>query len=153
LVHFFWIISSDPKSAQNSGLFDTHIDLFRGITFFTFRRVFCDFLTRKYEIRITKDENLEKVFTIWVLEFQSLFKNGWMILIFKKRSKSLHPRTHRGLWSIQIRNAEHIITILKHEATEPVSLNCYCSTATNFWKRVPFVTLQVSTDWPTGIIL
>jgi hypothetical protein len=52
---------------------------------------------------------------------------------------------------LQFRNAEHIITILKHEATEPVSLNCYCSTATNFWNRFPFVTLQVSTDWPTDI--
>ncbi len=56
---------------------------------------FCTLLTRKYEIRITKDENRKIVFSILVLGSQVLSKNSWTMWNFQfNRSRSLHPTAH-----------------------------------------------------------
>jgi hypothetical protein len=74
-VHFLRIISSDPKSGYNSGFLDTRIGLFRE-KILLLEVAFCNFLTQKYEISITKDKNSKKVLSILILEFQTLSKNA-----------------------------------------------------------------------------
>ncbi len=87
LVHLFWIFSSDLKSAKKLDFFTPRSNYFEkknSILRWGFI-IFWRENTKSANQRLT-NENKQKI-VIFLLGFQSLSKNAWTILIFKKRSE------------------------------------------------------------------